>query len=319
MTGYFSVWRIQECLPGRAFRRIGVSVLVVITMATFTALPAQATTIPLGDASNYAILYTGLGGTQLAITSVTVNGNVGVGNNGTVQFTGPGTITGNVDFSAGNTGQFHNTNSSNIGPTSVAYNQANVTADLASLSFLNASLGAATNQTGLAIVPGGQTINENAGALDTINGITYRVFNVTSVNDTKGNLITIKGDGSGDPVIFNLTHPASFNGYVALNGLTADQVLWNFVGSNITTTVNTGGLAWQGIVLAPGGGMTIIDSVLDGHYYGGGDSRDMEIISSDAINTANVIPVPEPSTVLLLGFGFGGIGLIARKFSRNLK
>jgi hypothetical protein len=314
MTGFFSGWSIQECLPGRAFCRIGVSVLVIITMATFTVLPIQATTIPLGDASNYAILYEGLGGTQLALANVTINSNIGVGNNGTLQFTGPGTVAGNVDFSAGITGQFHNTNSSNIGPTSVAYNQANVTADLASLSSLNASLGAATNQTGLAIVTGGQIINEAAGALDIINGITYRVFNITSVNDTKGNLITINGDGSGDPVIFNLTHPASFNGYVALNGLTDDQVLWNFVGSHITATVNTGGLAWQGIVLAPGGGMTIINSELDGRYFGGGDSRDMEIISSDVINTPkDEIPVPEPSTALLLSFGFGGIGLLTRK------
>ena len=136
----------------------------------------------------------------LQITNVTVNGNIGVGGTGAVQFSGPGTIAGRLDFSAANTGQYGNSNERNVGPTSVNYNVAAVTTALNTVNSLNTSL--AGLGTSLAI-NGNQTINESAGQLDTVNGVTYRVFKVTSYNESNGNLVTINGDGSGDPVVFN--------------------------------------------------------------------------------------------------------------------
>ena len=63
------------------------------------------------------MLYEGNGGHNLQVTNVTINGNVGVGGTGHVQFNGPGTIGGRLDFSAANTGQYANNNGSNVGPT----------------------------------------------------------------------------------------------------------------------------------------------------------------------------------------------------------
>jgi hypothetical protein len=34
-------------------------------------------------------------------------------------------------------------------------------------------------------------------------GVTYRVFNVTSYSENNGDIVTINGDGSGDPVVSN--------------------------------------------------------------------------------------------------------------------
>ena len=165
------------------------------------------------------------------ITNVTINGNVGVGGTGHVQFSGPGTIGGRLDFSAANSGQYHNTNGSNVGPTSVNYNVAAVTTALNTVNSLSSSLAGLGNSL---VINGTQTINESAGQLDTVNGVTYRVFNVTSYSENDGNVVTINGDGSGDPVVFNFGFNSNVNlgGDVTLTGgLTDDQVLWNFTSS----------------------------------------------------------------------------------------
>ena len=114
------------------------------------------------------MLYEGTGGHNLSITNVTVNGNIGVGGTGAVQFSGPGTIAGNLDFSAANSGQLHNTNGSNVGPTSTNYNVASVTNALNTLNSLNSSLAGLGNSLAIS---GNQTINESAGQLETINPI----------------------------------------------------------------------------------------------------------------------------------------------------
>ena len=69
----------------------------------------------VGGIASYAVVYEGTGNNQLSITNDTVDGNIGVGG-GQVQFNGPGTIDGRLDFAAANSGQYHNTNGSNVGP-----------------------------------------------------------------------------------------------------------------------------------------------------------------------------------------------------------
>jgi len=163
----------------------------------FVSIPlAQATNIPIGaDASNYGVLYEGTGGHTLHITNVTVNGNVGVGGTGLVSDSGPSTVNGRLDFSAANTGQFSGA-PADTGPTSINYNVAAVTNALTTVNSLSSSLAGLGNSLAIS---GTQTINESAGQLDTVNGVTYRVFNVTSYSENDGKLVTITGDGSGDP------------------------------------------------------------------------------------------------------------------------
>ena len=85
-----------------------------LLLAVLAVPSAQASEVAIGvSASQYAVLYEGTGGKNLAISNVTINGNVGVGGTGVVQFSGPGTINGRLDFSAANSGQFKNTNGSN--------------------------------------------------------------------------------------------------------------------------------------------------------------------------------------------------------------
>jgi hypothetical protein len=246
-------------------------------------------------AGGYAVLYEGTGGHNLSITNVTVNGNIGVGGTGVVQFSGPGTIAGNLDFSAVNSGQFHNTNGSNVGPTSTNYNVASVTNTLNTVNSLNNSLAGLGNSLAIS---GNQTINESAGQLETINGVTYRAFQVTSYSEGNGNLLTIQGDGSGNPVVLNFGYNSNVNlgGDVSLTGgLTDDQVLWNFTtsGKNISLNNNASSYplpaAFHGIILAPRDAISLSNANLDGRVFGG-DSSDMQVVSGDTINAPATAP-----------------------------
>jgi len=273
---------------------------------------ARADFLPLGDAANYSVLYTGGGGKNLNITNVTVGGNIGVGGTGHVAFSGPGTISGELDFAAANTGQYSNSNGSNVGPTSVNYNRANVTTDISTtLTNLSSSLTGLGNSL---ILNGTQTVSESAGQLDTVNGTTYRVFNVSSYSSGDGKVLTINGDGSGDPVVFNFASGlgnVNLGGDVTLNGLTSDQVLYNFAGSGNNISLNNNAssfpnASFQGVILALNDGMSMVNANLTGRFFGG-DSQDMQIVSGDHITTPN--RVPEPPTLLLFGAGLIGLGM----------
>jgi hypothetical protein len=267
----------------------GQSISVHITGVTGVNDAGGSTSAFLGAAGNYAVLYEGTGGHNLSLTNVSVNGNVGVGGTGVVQFSGPGTINGRLDFSAANTGQYHNSNGSNIGPTSVNYSVAAVTNALNTVNSLSSSLAGLGNSL---VISGNQTINESAGQLDTVGGVTYRVFNVTSYSENDGKLVTINGDGSGNPVVLNFGFSSNVNlgGDVALSGgLTDDQVLWNFTTSGKSVSLNNNAssypfpAAFHGVILAPNDTISLVNANLAGRVFGG-NSSDMQIVSGDTIN-----------------------------------
>jgi hypothetical protein len=264
-------------------------------------LPLQrAMAFTIGGGADYAVLFEGAGGNTLQVTNVTVNGNLGVGNTGKFTFSGPGTL-GRIDFSAGNTAQFSSNNGANVF-TGPFYNVAAVTTALNSLSSLNTALGA---ESGTNVnINGSTTINASAGTFD-LNG--NSVFNVTGFNTTNTDILTINGDGLHD-VVLNFTSSANFNNQVVLNGLTSDQVLYNFVGgSNLTggptLQINDNGQNHptnlvQGDFLNPNGPISVVNSNLFGRVFGG-DTHDMQIVSGVTINAPRV---PDAgSTVLLLG------------------
>lgn len=261
---------------------------------------ARAEVIGLGAAANFSILYTGTN--QLSITNVTVNGNVGVGGGGSVAFTGPGTINGQLDFSTANSGQYSNTNGNNVGPTSVNYSVANVTTAINNLTTLSSGVGGTGGTFGTSItLNGSQTINELNGELETVGGINYRVFDVTKYSAVNASVLTINGDGSGDVVAFNFGYNSNTNlsGSTVLNGLSADQVLYNFTssGQKVNFSNNQQG-NFQGTILALNDGMSTDNSNITGRLFGG-DGSNMQFVSGAHITT----PVPEPSSLAILTTG----------------
>jgi hypothetical protein len=281
-------------------------ILATLLLSAVTIPQARGSSIlsgALADALNYVVLYEGTGGHNLQITNVTVNGNIGVGGTAAVQDNGPSTINGRLDFSAANTGQFHNNNGANVGPTSVNYNRSNVSADLANLNSLSASLSAEAG-TSLAI-NGNQTIDTTGCTPDASGNC---IFNVTSYHENDGNMLTIKGDGTHS-VVFDFSADLNLGGDVTLNGLTSDMVAWNFTGSgNVQLNNNASSFpsqAFQGIILSPNNSISLVNANLNGRAFGG-DSQDMQIVSGTTIS-APPAAVPEPGTFFLLGLGLIGL------------
>jgi hypothetical protein len=258
-------------------------------------------------------LYEGGGVNTLQITNVTVNFNIGVGGTGKLTDSGPSTVHGNIDFSAGNTGQFSNNNSGNVIAGSVNFNVGAVTSALNTVNALNASLG---TESGTSVaISGTTTINASAGKLDA-NG--NRVFTVTAFNTTNSDVLTINGDAAGDSVVLNFANGVNFNNQVVLHGISEDKVLYNFVGgSNLTggptLQINDNGSSnplnlVQGVFLDPNGSISVVNTNITGRVFGG-DSHDMQIVSGDVIDS----PVPEPAhTAFILAF-LMAIAIAARR------
>jgi len=319
---------VSDRVQARKRSAICATIVGVLLMAALAITKVHANTIPLGDAANYAVLYEGTGGHNLQITNITVNGNIGVGGTGAVQFNGPGTINGALDFSAAqscipNCSQYSNNNGSNVGPTSVTYSDGTVTSALSTVNSLSSNLAGLGSSLS---INGTQTVNESTGQLDSVNGVMYRVFKVTSYSEGDGNVVIINGDGSGDPVVFDFGSSlgnVNLGGDVTLNGLTDDQVLWNFTssGNNIQLNNNASSyklpLAFQGIILAPNDAISLVNANIDGRVFGG-DSSDMQIVSGDTATVSSPISASEPGTPELLLVSLAGSAFLFRRRFRYM-
>jgi hypothetical protein len=276
---------------------------VVAILAALVSSHVRADII-LQQASSYAVLFEGAGGNTLQITNVTINGSVGVGMTGKATDSGPSTINGGLNFSAANTGQFSNNNSSNIITGGVNYSVGSVTSALNYVNGLNSTFGA---MSGTKIsINGSTTINLSSYAPNNGNII----LNVTSFNTTNNDVITINGDAAHDNVILNFTGSANFNNQVVLNGIDDDSILWNFVGGSgltggPTLQINTNASSHpnqfaHGIFLDPNGPISVTNANILGRIFGG-DTHDFQYVSGSLIDQPS--PVPEPSTLALIFSG----------------
>ncbi len=260
----------------------------------------------VGGIASYDVLYEGTGNNQLSITNDTIDGNIGVGG-GQVQFNGPGKIGGRLDFSAANSGQYHNTNKSNGGPAAVNYNVSAVTTAINAVNSLSTSLGGLSG-TSISFNNSNQTINESSGTLQTSNGVSYRVFNVTSYSENNNDTVTINGDGSGDPVVFNFAYSSNTNlgGQVTLTGgLTDDQVMWNFTSSGKSVQLTNNGGTYVGVIIVPNDSFNSNNFNLNGRVYGGA-AGNMQLTGGANVyapattgtltNTATVSAIGDPTS-----------------------
>jgi uncharacterized repeat protein (TIGR01451 family) len=282
--------------------------------------------LSLGAAANYALLAEGGGNTTVQITNVTTNvtgsgpsqgnnqnGNIGVGGTAKVNVGGPSNLNGSIDVAAANTGQTSTAGNSITG--GVNFSVPAVTSALSTVNALNTTLGALPGTS--TPISGNTTINASSGTFSA-SGAGYtnaRVFTVSSFQLNNGQTLTINGDANNDTVVINF--PASlgninFNGAVVLNGISPDNVIFNFVGGNSSTLtggatlqLNTNNGLVQGIFLNPNGKIGVSGNT---NIYGrifGGDSQDFQFNGPSNLTaplgtvTPTLTTTPNPTAVPL--------------------
>jgi hypothetical protein len=294
------------------------------------------------DVQDYIVMYEGgSSGSQLSInnfgTTGIWTGDIGIAGTGKLAASGPGTLNGDINFAAPNTGQASISNTTVNG--TVNYGVASVQTIMNNLNALSSTLGAqASLGTDVAInTNSDQTILASTGS----NQGTYRLFEVTSFNSGNGENLIIKGDGS-QSVVFDINFDTQFHGNVLLQdltgkffgdagyaGLTPDQVLFNMyagaalVGGDTLDANNNGNNAHPSNIITadfldPNGKISFVNTRLIGRIFGG-DSQDMQIVSGDTITLPPDQPnvVPEPATIGLALMGLVPLGVMGLRRLRR--
>jgi hypothetical protein len=199
-------------------------------------------------------------------------GDIGKAGTGKLAASGPGTLAGNINFAAPNTGQASISNTTIDG--TVSYGVAPVQSTMNSLNALSANLGAmaASGLNAIINTSSDQTILASTGTSTSINGVNFNLFSVSSVTSNNGQNLIIKGDGS-QSVVFDVNTPsaAQFHGNILLQdlagkffgdagyaGLRPDQVVFNLWGGTSLQggdklDANNNGNASHPANIAPGG------------------------------------------------------------------
>lgn len=290
---------IRKPLLGFAVVLFGI---IAISAAPALAIPAN----PFTDLStagagpgNYAIL--GLGGGQVKLSNVTVNGNVGIGVGGTVNNMAPSTINGNVYQATA--GQYSN------GPGILT---GTVITDPGTLSTnVSGAYQAASDAAGLTAT---QTITGDITSGTTITGVSgLNVINVTGgINLNNANL-TLTGPSDAQFVV-NVGGNLTLGGTASLitsGGVDTSNILYNFTATNAGFNTHVGDNVY-GIMLAAGSSSNMN---LDGNWYGELIGQSINLLSDSTVTSPPT--VPEPSTIFLLAAGLLGLLAVSRKFKTN--
>lgn len=316
----------RSCLlQSAALCVVGILVLSIL-------VPSRASAgIVFGvDVQNYVVMYQGgSSGSQLSInnfgTTGVWTGDIGIAGTGKLAASGPGTVNGNINFAAPDTGQASISNTTING--TVNYGVPSVQVIMNSLNTLSTNFGA-NGGASLAInTSSDQTVLATSGTL--IGG--NRFFSVTSVSSGNGQNLIVRGDGS-QGVIFNVNTPgdAQFHGNILLQdltgkflgdsgyaGLVPDQVLFNLYAADKLDANNNGNSAHpaniiEATFLDPDGAISMVNTRFVGRVFGG-DSTNMQIVSGDTIAQGPAAPTPEPTSIAAWGL-LGLCGLAVRRW-----
>ena len=278
---------------------------------------AQADVFTLGAFDTYGLLVNdGVSGGD--INTAPVNANIGIGS-----VTGPinlhnEVVNGKVDVSgsaatAVSGGAITGTQPVSLGgapsPASVNSNIAGVAAAIAAASGLSTFCGAEAALGTAVTINGTTNINATSGFLDPSGA---RVFSATSFSIGNGHTVTINGSAS-DYVVIDITGTSGnkLDGALTLKGgITADQVLINFIGEGGSVQGAANEATLSGTFLIPDEAVALNSLIIHGHLFGGEEGTNFQFVSNAFINQPTSA-VPEPSTWAMMLLGFAGLGFMA--------
>lgn len=285
-------------------RKIGKGLFLVCVMAVIClAAPVLADSY-LGAASAYAVfgLYTTPDGTFVNLHNVSVGnsivgGDVAVGPEGTCNFAGASDVYGNIyvdpTASASGGGVFHG------GSFVTGFDLSAANAD-AMWAYTDAISRTATQTFGA--ITSSTTIVGNGG---------INVISISSISLDSGEKLIFSG-GASDFFIVNVTGGLTMGGDGSIEGaggVDASGILLNFVGTGTKLTSHVDNVV-NGTILAPYRSVEFHSA--NGAVLAGG--TELKLMSDCRINYVPLKEVPEPSGLLAMLTGLGGvIGYIRKR------
>jgi hypothetical protein len=271
--------------------------LAVVSCALAATSSINASVVDLGAATGYGVL--GLNGAIINLSSgpLRINDDVGIGNSGTINFSGGGQINGALNYSSSAT---LNTGGNTI---SGGTHQIDFTAVQHDALAAAAFAAALTPTQTFGSITSAMTINGNGG---------QNVIAIGQDIHLSGGNLTLNGSAN-DKFIFNITGTMELSGDTNIllsGGVTPDNVLFNFLGAG--SQVQTSGKSdTVGIFLAPARVFNI-----------NGGFHQTEFISGISLSFQSnpvVVAVPEASAPAWLIVGFASLVVLAQARNRRAK
>jgi hypothetical protein len=280
-----------------------LAVLVISFMAPFAgALPVSASSLDLGVLANFTVVDLG-SGTTIGQNSGPVTGNELLGNGVTAAFSGGGggQITGTLFFDS----TVKNTN------TFSQLNTAPTTAQV-STSFTSAALSTAQNlSSSAAKLTATQTFGTISGATTITGQSGLNVINVANINNAP---LTLNGPANAT-FVFNVSGTMQENqAMTLLGGVTASDILFNFLGTSGNVLSTSGGDRLFGTFLATnGGGFQFSNLNLTGELIN--TAGNVQLVSGSQVTGVSATPLP--AALPLYATGLGALALLRWRRKRK--
>lgn len=294
------------------------AVATVAVVSFFFISSAMADSLNLGSAGQFGIVSDNSVAFQQNNGNIT--GNIAIGLGGTIQASGPSTITGQIDFAdcVGTTGGCNGSVSNSSGHLYAVNNGSSisnttVTGGTASNPALVSSAIAAWDALSSSYSGGSSTTLPSNGTFS-VNGGTTHIYSFTNLT-LQGGTLTING-GANDVVVFDITGILTLTGETIdlSGGITSDNVLWNITstGNNFSSSGGCPGGPCQvsGDFADANGNPQLNEIDINGRIFGGGTT--MHLVSNFDLNSPPT-PTPEPGSLLLFGSGLSGLAYVIRR------